>query len=97
MQLRLFSGAIYLMIGLFLLTINLTEKAMIGLEPGPLTLMIGIMTVALGLFRLWTALTMHRKKNLAPPPIRRRVRACLYSMNPKNGALSRVSRFSSSF
>jgi hypothetical protein len=84
MQLRWITGAIYLMIGVPLLVINLTERPMIGLGPGPMTLMVGIAAVALGLFRLATAWTISRKRNPPPPPVRRRrVEGASLEYNPE--------------
>ena len=69
MQLRLISGAIWLIIGVPLLVMNATGQPMIGLEPGQWTLWIGIIAVALGIFRLWTAATMYRRSK--PPALTR--------------------------
>ena len=66
MQLRWITGAVWLIIGVPLLIMNLTKQPMIGLEPGPLTLMIGIGAVLLGLFRLGTAAMMRRYQHLRP-------------------------------
>ncbi len=82
MQLRWITGAVWLIIGVPLLIMNLTKQPMIGLEPGPLTLMIGIGAVLLGLFRLGTA-AMMRRKNPPPPPVRRRPSGASLEYNPE--------------
>jgi|SRR5262245_22549705 hypothetical protein len=83
MQLRWITGGIWLLVGALLLVMNLTEQPVVGLAPGPMTLMLGIVAVALGLFRLATAWTMRRKANPPPPPVRRRPSAASLEYNPE--------------
>jgi hypothetical protein len=82
MQLRLISGIVWLLIGIPLLAMNLTNTPILGLEPGNLTLSLGLLAVALGIFRLWVAATIRKRRNPPPPPVRRRVSGPTLEYNP---------------
>src|SRR5262245_66175178 len=73
----------WLIIGVPLLVMNLTGQPMLGLAPGQLTLMLGLLAVAVGIFRLWTAATMRRRAQPPPPVRRRRVEGASLEYNPE--------------